>query len=310
MVTSPGRYTAAVRIASAIPPHHPAQNARTFRPDDSRPPLLSMSSSTENTTDYTGIAPSCSTRLPWIILAVGLVLALALLPLDHGISQFCRKFQPGGDLRLGGDVRRTLEFLQQFGDVASSILTGIIILLLDPAKKRRIADWIAGALATALFIQALKMLIGRPRPGIIFDSPKPGYDSALQFIGPAGTYPLPRDMDPDLPGRQLGYVERHAWEAWNGISSDLWSMPSSHTSAAAALAVVLATFYPRLAPLVITLACVVGISRVVLGAHFPSDVLVGGAVGACIMLLAMHHRWGSRLLNRISPEPPRTESGR
>ena len=40
-----------------------------------------------------------------------------------------------------------------------------------------------------------------------------------------------------------------------------------------------AAFYPKVAPLVFALAAGVGVSRVHLGHHFPSDVVVGGLIG-------------------------------
>ena len=41
----------------------------------------------------------------------------------------------------------------------------------------------------------------------------------------------------------------------------------------------MAAFYPKIAPLVFALAAGVGVSRVHLGHHFPSDVAVGGVIG-------------------------------
>jgi undecaprenyl-diphosphatase len=60
------------------------------------------------------------------------------------------------------------------------------------------------------------------------------------------------------------------------------SFPSGHSAASFAAATALTTFYPRAAPLVYTLATGVGLSRVYLGHHFPSDVAVGAAVGSAI----------------------------
>jgi len=60
------------------------------------------------------------------------------------------------------------------------------------------------------------------------------------------------------------------------------SFPSGHTAGSFAAAVALASFYPKDGPLLFLLASAVGASRVYLGHHFPSDVLVGGAAGAAI----------------------------
>jgi len=60
------------------------------------------------------------------------------------------------------------------------------------------------------------------------------------------------------------------------------SFPSGHSAASFAAATALTAFYPNVAPLVYTLAAGVGLSRVYLGHHFPSDVAVGAATGAGI----------------------------
>jgi undecaprenyl-diphosphatase len=57
------------------------------------------------------------------------------------------------------------------------------------------------------------------------------------------------------------------------------SFPSGHTASSFAAATALAFFYPRAAPLAYAVATGVGMSRVHLGVHFPSDAAVGGAIG-------------------------------
>lgn len=57
------------------------------------------------------------------------------------------------------------------------------------------------------------------------------------------------------------------------------SFPSGHTAGSFAAASALAAFYPRDRPLLFGLAAGVGFSRVYLGHHFPSDVLVGACLG-------------------------------
>lgn len=160
---------------------------------------------------------------------------------------------------MGGDIRRLFETYQQFGDVVSCLIVGVIVWVAKPSMRGTVLPFAAAYAIVAGVVQFLKMTIGRPRPK--FDDPH-------TILGPFGAYPI--DAEAGV---------RHAWEVWGGISSDLWSMPSSHTSAAVTLACYLAIVEPRLRWLWFGLACVVGFSRVFFGAHYPSDVLVGGMIG-------------------------------
>lgn len=234
------------------------------------------------------------TRRALLVLAAALVLAGVLFPLDEFVARFAQRFQERGDLAIGGDLRRTLHFLQQFGDLASTLIAGLCVFLLDPARRARLLDWVVAAVATSLSVQALKMGLGRPRPRIAFDPMTPEPRPFVHFTWPWETFPLPRVVD-NVPA----LVERHAWDLGGGISSDLWSMPSSHTSAAAVLAVVLTTLYPRLAPLAWPLLGVVALSRVLFGAHYLSDVVAGAGVGYAVATLAMRGQWGTRLAGAL-----------
>jgi len=69
--------------------------------------------------------------------------------------------------------------------------------------------------------------------------------------------------------------------------SDQFSFPSGHTSAAFMMATLLGYHFP---PLIIPLYCwatLVGCSRVVLGVHFPTDILVGAALGIGTALFSL-----------------------
>ena len=64
-----------------------------------------------------------------------------------------------------------------------------------------------------------------------------------------------------------------------GIRPDDASFPSGHTASSFAAATALSSFYPKVGALVFALATLVGISRVHLGHHFPSDVAIGSVIG-------------------------------
>jgi len=68
--------------------------------------------------------------------------------------------------------------------------------------------------------------------------------------------------------------------------SDRFSFPSGHTAAAFVFAVSVVAFFPVWVPLVFALAIAIGLSRVLLGVHFPSDILAGAVLGSGAALLA------------------------
>ncbi len=61
----------------------------------------------------------------------------------------------------------------------------------------------------------------------------------------------------------------------NRLPMCVYSFPSGHTCAAFCLALVLANGYPHYQALFLLIAGLVGISRIYLGVHYPTDVLVG-----------------------------------
>lgn len=69
------------------------------------------------------------------------------------------------------------------------------------------------------------------------------------------------------------------------VASDRFSFPSGHTCGAFLLAAIMTQHYPALAVPMYLWAGAVGLSRVVLGVHFPTDILAGALLGSAIAWL-------------------------
>ena len=106
-------------------------------------------------------------------------------------------------------------------------------------------------LSASIVAKILKVVIGRARP--IF----------YEALGMTGFYPFHND-----------------W-AFN-------SMPSGHTVASFAGLVMLGMLAPRIKPFTWSLAILIGMSRVAIGAHWPTDVIFGAFIG---MVMADLVKW-------------------
>lgn len=72
-------------------------------------------------------------------------------------------------------------------------------------------------------------------------------------------------------------------DVWlTGKPLDKFSFPSGHTLHAVIFCLVALSYYPELAVIIIPFTVMVGLSRIVLGLHYPSDVLAGALIGSII----------------------------
>jgi undecaprenyl-diphosphatase len=69
--------------------------------------------------------------------------------------------------------------------------------------------------------------------------------------------------------------------------SDQFSFPSGHTSAAFLMATLLSSQFPSLLIPLYCWALLIGCSRVVLGVHFPTDILMGSILGISTALFSL-----------------------
>ncbi len=72
-------------------------------------------------------------------------------------------------------------------------------------------------------------------------------------------------------------IEPHCWA--NLLPPDQFSFPSGHTITAFAVSITLAEFYPAFLPALLFCALSIAVSRILLGMHFLSDVVVAAILG-------------------------------
>lgn len=83
------------------------------------------------------------------------------------------------------------------------------------------------------------------------------------------------------PAVSLPYFHPHIEPA------DKFSLPSGHTAAAMLMATMVSHFYPTVSWIMFTWAALVGLSRILLGVHYPSDIVAGAILGSSIAWLGI-----------------------
>ena len=116
-----------------------------------------------------------------------------------------------------------------------------------------------------------------------------GYEGLLPVLHMAATGLTGTLLYKWLKGKTLRprpfEVHQDVWVT--GKPLDRFSFPSGHTLHAVAFCGVALAHYPMLAGLLIPFTAMVGMSRVILGMHYPSDVLAGAAIGTVLSSLSI-----------------------
>jgi membrane-associated phospholipid phosphatase len=186
------------------------------------------------------------------LLPVALVLAAAAaLAVDMPIAQ---AFKSWGQ---SPTIHSYLGYFDNFELFGHGL--GVVVLLfalhqLDPGRRWGIPRVALCALAAGGAADLLKMLVLRVRP----------YESALE-----GSV----------------WATFGQWFPVLGVGSPGQSFPSAHTATAVGFAAALIWLYPQGRFLFSLLAVLVGCQRVVCGAHYLSDVLIGAAAGCLVAQL-------------------------
>ena len=170
-----------------------------------------------------------------------------------------------GDARLLPRwVRRTFEFITQFG-LAHWFLwpTGILLLVIAASPASKLTHLSQGVLAAivvrlgfiflaislpGIFVAIVKRVIGRARPYV------------FQMVDPYSYAPF----------------------VWKSAYA---SLPSGHSTNAFAAAIAIGALWPKARTPMWIYAVVIAASRVVVNAHFPSDVIAGAFAGITGALL-------------------------
>ena len=152
------------------------------------------------------------------------------------------------------------------------------------------ATWLGNAGVLAAIVLPVLWVLDRPRfwqNTIILASAMALSGMASHLLKALVHRPRPlKDMADLIEAHQV-YIH----VLWQPLREN--SMPSGHAHTAFAVATTLGFLYRRWVLLFLALAALTGISRVYVGAHYPSDVIVGtfiGIIGAVVVHI-VHTRW-------------------
>lgn len=172
--------------------------------------------------------------------------------LDQYVAQWCH-------VNLTQTEKILFLFITQFGDSTFYLIGFAIIALLFHyywkhfVWRNRFLFLFAAVAVSGILTDIIKVIAGRYRPSELFEKGLYGFD-------------------------------------FFHLNRALTSFPSGHTTTAFALAAAIIYLWPRFSIPAWIFAVTVGISRIAITAHYPSDVL-GGALTGILSVYMLLHYW-------------------
>ncbi len=209
----------------------------------------------------------------WIPPVVLLGLAWLVFPYDVWISLHCFKINQGEPAFL----RNILDNVEPFGHGVGVVIASLTILLLDKKQWKTGFSLCTAGVGAGILADIAKLWVSRIRPRNYEFGTLDVHDTIIGWM-------------PLLHG-----------------GTRIQSFPSAHTATAFGMAVMLSTIYPRGRALFFLMAVLVMGHRLHSGAHYPSDILVGAAIGWCFALicvrLAVKYRYLKLENSPLQPDP-------
>jgi membrane-associated phospholipid phosphatase len=170
---------------------------------------------------------------------------------------------------IRGEFARMLACAEDFGTPFGQFLVLATIVTVQRSRFPQALRIFSGAAAAGLMADVIKLFVARVRP------------------------------------RAFDFTTHSLWEGFQGFflfgagGHAMQSFPSAHTACAFGFAALLSWAYPTGRPAFFVIAAVTGLQRISVGAHFPSDVCVGAALGWGIGMLFVHWPPVARLFDRV-----------
>ncbi len=146
-----------------------------------------------------------------------------------------------------GLLRYLFSFISTLGRGEVLVFFVVLLCLLPKVHlNRREVFWrgVLTLIVAGIVCLLIKVLLGRPRPSLLLSG--------------------------------------HYWPHGPSLTNDFFSTPSGHTVEAFALASLFSSWFRKWKPLLMGMALLIGISRVFLLYHYPSDIVVSIYLGSTI----------------------------